>query len=226
MRRLLFVVSLLFVLAAAAAAQERSVEYRLGDAFHGPVKSARIEFATFARVDGRLVEGPRRLMALSTYTPDGKRKEHEQYLPDGSLRDRYVYLYDDAGNEVETTVFDGAGKLRLKKVYRPDSGETLTYGPDEKLRERRVIIRRGDGTLAETQVYDGDGVLKERSVNEREGKTSYWRTYGPDGTLRRQDTYSLDYGGPHHSESQTYAAGGSVVGRRGSGAHARKSDPP
>lgn len=213
MKRVLFV-SLLFTLSLSAEARQRSIEFRQGDAFQGPVKSARIEQATFSRVDGRLVEGPRRLSVVSTYTPDGKRMEYVGYAPDGTLRQRFVHLYDDDGNEVETSSFDGAGKLLMKRAYLSATGEELTYDGDGKLRERRVVVKRADGTQAETQVYDGSGALLERSVNERDGKTSVWSTYRADGSLKRRDEHSLDYGGPHRTESKSYAPDGTAAGHR------------
>ncbi|HEX8189321.1 MAG TPA: hypothetical protein VF586_13275 [Pyrinomonadaceae bacterium] len=224
MKRLLLLVPLLVALPLSAPARQRPVEFRQGDALRGPVKSARVERATFGRVDGVLVEGPRRLVSVSTYAPDGKGKESDGYTPDGVLRSRYVYAYDDDGKEVEVSAFDGRGKLQMRKVSRPAEGETLTYGGDGKLRERRVILRGRDGKLFETQVYDGSGALVERSVNVRDDNTSVWRSYGPDGTLRREDTHALDYGGPHRTETKTYAPDGTLASRRVSDADAAVTD--
>jgi len=213
MKRLFFA-SLLFALAPPAWAQEHSVEFRQGDAFRGPVKSARIESAAFVRRDGRLVEGPRRLVSVINYAPGGKRREQDSYTPDGQLINKTVYVYDDAGNEVEMSMFDGRGGLRMKKVYRPAAGETLTYNGDEGLRERRVVVTRPDGTQAEVLTYDGSGALVERAVNVRDGKTSVWSTYRADGSLKERAVHALNYGGPHHTEKETYAPDGSVAGRR------------
>jgi hypothetical protein len=224
MKKLLSALLLSFSLSILASGQERSVEFRQGDALRGPVKVARVERATFSRVDGRLVEGPRSLVVVSTYTPDGKRKEYEGYAPDGTLRQRYVYVYDDAGKQVEMSSFGGGGKLLMRKVSDPPLGEELTYDGEGKLRERRVVIKRADGTLAEIQIYDGGGALVERSVNERDSKTSVWSTYGADGKLKKRDVHALNYGGPHRTESKTYAPDGSVVGRRVSDVDAAVSD--
>jgi hypothetical protein len=224
MRKLLFALLLSSSLSALAHGQQKASDYRQGDAFRGPVRSARIERATYSRVDGRLVEGARQLVSVSNYAPDGKRREGEGYAPDGTLRSRYVHLYDDAGREVEMSVFDGEGELQMRKVHLPSTGETLTFNGDGSLRERRVVIKRPDGTQAETRLYDGSGALKERSVNERDGKTSVWSTYGADGSLRKQDVHSLNYGGPHRTETKHFAPDGSVVGRRVSDVDAAISD--
>jgi hypothetical protein len=220
----LFLASLVFALAPTASAQEMSVEFRQGDAFRGPVKSARIESAAFVRRDGQLVEGPRRLVSVINYAPDGKRREQETYAPDGKSVNKTVSVYDDAGNEVEMSMFDGRGELRMKRVYRPAAGETLTYNGDESLRERRVVVARPDGTQAEVLTYDGSGALVERSVNERDGKTSVWSTYRADGSLKERAVHALNYGGPHHTEKETYAPDGSVAGRRVSNVDAAVSD--
>lgn len=97
MKRVLFAL-LLAALSPSASAQESSVGFRQGDVFRGPVRSVRVEHATFSRVDGRLVEGPRRLLSVSVYAPDGRRREKESYAPDGSVSRRHVYVYDARGN--------------------------------------------------------------------------------------------------------------------------------
>lgn len=201
---------LLACLTAAGQAQQRPVHFRQGDAFRGPVKSARIEHASYSSVDGVLVEGPRRLSVVSNYTPDGRRKEYEGYAPDGALSVRRVYVYDDAGNETEQSVFDGKGNLQTKVVRHPAAGEKLTYNGDGSLRERRVEVKTSDGI--EERVYDGDGALKERSALVREGGVSVMKTYKPDGTLKRSVEHGA--GGARRTVYQTYNPDGTVYGRR------------
>lgn len=205
---------LLAALASAASAQQRPPMFRQGDVFRGRVKSARIEHAAFKRVGGVLVEGSRRLSTVSTYSPDGRRKQDEGYGPDGSVLTRYVHVYDDAGNEIEMSMFDGKGGLNMRRVNHPAAGETMTYNGDGSLRERRVVTLRPDGKLAEVRLYDGDGALKSRNVNTKENGVSVWSNYGPDGVLRREIRHSLNFGGPHHTELQTFAPDGSPVWRR------------
>ena len=214
---------LLAALSASASARQKTVEFRTGDAFSGPVKTARMEEARYGRVNGVLVEGPRRLVSVSAYTPDGKRREQESYRPDGSVGVRHVYVYDDAGNEIEMSVFDARG-LKMRVVYHPAAGERLTYNGDGSLRERSVAVKGADGTLAETRVYDGGGALKERSANTREGGLSVWSTYDGDGKLKKRTTHTLNYGGPHHSVEETYAPDGTVVGRRVADSDAGSTD--
>jgi hypothetical protein len=197
-------------LAGSAAAQRTAAQAREGDAFRGPVRAARIERATFSRVGGELVEGPRLLVAAASYAPDGKRKEQESYAPDGTLAGRRVHVYDDAGREVEQFYYDGRGVLQSRVVRRPALGERLTYNGDGSLRERRVETKTSDGI--EERTYNADGALKERSVLVREGGVSVMKTYKPDGTLKR----SVEHGasGARRTVYQTYNPDGTVYGRR------------
>jgi hypothetical protein len=213
-KRLLLASLLLAALSASASARQKAVEHRQGDAFSGPVREARIEHATFGKVDGVLVEGPRRLSSVSSYTPDGKRKEQESYAPGGALRSRDVRVYDDSGREVEVSIFDGAGNLQMRVAYRRDAGERLIYKGDGSLRERWVSLPHPDGTPAETRIYEGDGALRERTVIEREGGVTVQRTYGADGVLKKSAEDGLGEGGVRRRVDRTYAADGSVYGRR------------
>lgn len=201
---------LLAGLAATATARQKAVESRQGDAFRGPVKSARIEHATYSSVGGVPVEGPRRLSVAVSYTPDGKRSESEGYAPDGTPRSKYVRVYDDAGSETEVSVFDGGGNLQVRVVRHPAAGEKLTYSGDGSLRERRVEVKTSDGI--EERVYDADGALTERSVLAREGGVSVMKTYKPDGTLKRSVEHGA--GGARRAVYQTYNPDGTVSGRR------------
>ncbi|HEX8720476.1 MAG TPA: hypothetical protein VF736_07600 [Pyrinomonadaceae bacterium] len=214
MRSLLLALLLPAALAAHAHAQQRTLEGRAGDSFVGPVREARMERALFVRQDGALVEGPRRLAAVCTYTPDGRRMEYKGYAPDGSLQQRFVHVYDDAGNEVEKFWYEADGTLKSRAVYNPAAGERLTFNGDGSLRERSVAVRGPDGRLLEARAYGGDGALKERSVNTSEGKVSTWSTYGPGGVLKKRATHSLDYGGPHRTVEEYFAPDGSVARRR------------
>jgi hypothetical protein len=224
MRSLLFAPLLLAALAAHAPAQQKTLEYRSGDALVGPVREARIETARFVRQDGALVEGPRWLGVVCTYTPDGRRMEYKGYAPDGSLRQRFVSVYDAAGNEVEKLSYEADGGLKVRIVYNPAAGERLTFNGDGSLRERVVAVKGPDGKFLETRIYGGDGALKERYVKAVEGQVSTWSTYGPDGSLKSRSTFSLDYGGPHRSVEEHFAPDGTVARRRVADSDAGSSD--
>jgi len=205
---------LLAYLAGAAAAQQKPVTVREGDIMRGPVRSVRVEHAQYVRVGGELSEGPRRHVATSTYTPDGKRQEQERYAPDGAVSGRRVFVYDDAGNEIEHSLYDGKGKLQMKFVRRPAEGERLVYKGDGSLRERRVVSRSPDGTVVEQKVYDGEGALVERSESKMEGVVGIVKVYGPDGVLKRSGEHGPGAAGGHQTVEQSYNPDGTVFGRR------------
>lgn len=229
MRRALFASLLLLLLLAAPAppafARQKGLEFRTGDALRGLVREARIEHATFSREDGRLVEGPRRLSAVVSYTPDGKTRDYQGYAPDGSPGRRYVEVFDDAGNLVDKSIFDGKGRLLDRTLYRRTPAEALTFNADGSLRERVLTVwDENPRRIAEVQVYDGRGALVKRSVNTREDGRSVWKTYRPDGSLAQQAVYSLDYGGPHRSEERAYTPDGALARRRVSDSDAGSQD--
>src|ERR1700754_2841650 len=106
MKRLLLPLTLALSASASAFAQTGGLERRVGDALVGPVRTARVETATYFKQDGALVEGPRRLTSSVSYSEDGKRREEESYAEDGTLRQRLVEVYDDAGRMIEQESYD------------------------------------------------------------------------------------------------------------------------
>jgi hypothetical protein len=200
--------------AGAYAQRERFVEFRGPEAdpgaFNGHVKSVRIETANYSKVDGGYVEGPRRLSASVTYSPDGKRREREYYEPDGSLRSRHVHVYDDNGSQIEQSNYDGRDNLLSRVVFSPATGETLTYdgAGNLRLRAERVGDEGGGG---EDRTYDGGGALLMRKVNTRESDKSVWKTYTPNVVLVLEVTVYRDGGGLLHNEQNYYNADGSFL---------------
>lgn len=214
LKRLLSASILLAALALAASAQTKPVTVREGDAMRGHVKSVRVERVLYVRLGGKLSEGPRRHVATSTYTPDGKRQEQESYAPDGAVLSRRVFVYDDAGNEIEHSLFDGKGDLQMRFVRRPAEGERLVYNGDGSLRERRVVNKSPDGMVIELKVYDGEGALTERSETKKEGGLAVVRVYGPDGVLKRSGERGPGAAGGHQTVEQSYNPDGTVFGRK------------
>jgi ketosteroid isomerase-like protein len=88
------------------------------DGLSGPVNRVRAEVARLSVESGKLVEGPRQLLELTSYDPKGKRIDSSYYLVSGdSQAGREEYAYDDRGNVHETTRRDDAGKILSKEVY-------------------------------------------------------------------------------------------------------------
>jgi uncharacterized protein YxeA len=187
MKRLLLTLTLTLAASASVFAQSGGLERRDGDAFVGPVHTARIETAVYVKQDGALVEGPRRLSDSISYSEDGKRSEHEYYAEDGRLRRRYVHVFDDAGRLIEQEIYDGSNSLVAKIVSKPDAGEVLSYGSDGSI-QQRVVTVRGENGATETRTYDASGALLRRAVLERVEGGAVEKTYDASGRLRGETT--------------------------------------
>ena len=88
------------------------------DGLGGPVNRVRTEVARLSIESGKLVEGSRELLELTSYDPKGKRIDNSYYLvPGDSQAGREEYAYDDRGNVHETTRRDDSGKILSKEVY-------------------------------------------------------------------------------------------------------------
>src|ERR1051325_4956574 len=124
MRTLLLSLALTLSACVAARAQAGAggLERRDFDPLVGPVHTTRDEVAKYVRQDGALVEGPRRLVASTSYSEDGKRRDCEIYAEDGTVRQRSVSVYDDAGRFVEQLIYTGRDNLLARVVSRPDAG--------------------------------------------------------------------------------------------------------
>jgi hypothetical protein len=88
------------------------------DGLSGPVNRVRTEVARLSLESGKLAEGPRQLLELTSYDPKGKRIANSYYLVPGDAQaGREEYAYDDRGNVRETTRRDDSGKILSKEVY-------------------------------------------------------------------------------------------------------------
>lgn len=212
----------LFALAAclmfvSSASAQRVVEFRRGDALRGPVRSVRAERAEVSVQDGTPVEGPRHLVFVRNYSPNGKTAEDESYSPDGSVRGKTVRVYDDDGELIEVSGYDAKGELLDKKTYVRQGDEELTFGGDGRLQKR--VVRDWNekrDAIVEIRTYDGNGALTSRQVNTRDAanKKSTWETIDASGKLTERNVFSLDYGGPHRAEQTRFNPDGSIAGSR------------
>ena len=221
MKRLLLTLALTLSASAHAFAQSGGLERRVGDALVGPVREARIETANYVRRGGELVEEPRHVSSIVSYTPDGKRCDQREYADDGAtLIKRFVQVYDDAGRVAEHETYDWRDRLLEKVVFRFDEGETLTYDGEGNLKQR-VVTEQRDGGVTETRRYGASGALLSRSVIERGESGATMKSYDAYGALRGETTVSRRADGAHVSEYQSYDAGGAPTRRRVSTADAR-----
>lgn len=87
------------------------------DGFIGSVRRVKIESAKIEFKDGKDVEGPRRLLELTTYSIKGNRIENVSYPITDSLIGKEEYKYDDRGNIVEMTMRDEKGMIINRESY-------------------------------------------------------------------------------------------------------------
>jgi len=87
------------------------------DGLTGSVRRVRTESAKLELQGGRLVEGPRQLLEITTYGPRGNRAENVSYPSASSLVGKEEYKYDDKGNIVEMTLRDESGMILSREAY-------------------------------------------------------------------------------------------------------------
>lgn len=116
------------------------------DGLVGSVSRVRTETAKLFVKSGKQVEGPRELMELTSYDPDGKRVDSSYYLvPGTSKTGREEYAYDDRGNIKEMTARDDNKSILSKEVY---AYEYDAIGNWTKMITSRVI-------------YEGDKIAQQ-----------------------------------------------------------------
>lgn len=211
MRKALLIIALTLAGATAAAGQGY-LKHCSGEIFTGPVRSVRIERAQYTKVGGQLVEGPRRLVNVIVYSGDRRSAEHTAYDEAGKVRNIYVRVCYEDGKQSEYAMLDGDRRLRWRKQYSRDGGEILDFDADGRVTRREVVSRDASGRkLIGTATYNGEGVLVRRAENTLEDGKSVWATYDGEGRLRAKTVHTLNYGGPHHTESYTYRPDGTVA---------------
>ena len=107
--RLLKVVVLVALLSLVGHAQERS-DADATYALKGPVRTFKVETATFVAKDGDYVEGPRVLQMEASFNKDGNRTDLRIYDEKGGLVRRIVMKFDGR-KMTEAINYDGAGKM-------------------------------------------------------------------------------------------------------------------
>lgn len=94
------------------------------DGLLGSVHQVRTETTKLLSRGGKLAEGPRQLMELTTYDTQGNRVENSYYLIPGSApAGREEYEYDDNGNITAMTMRDGGNSILGKESYKYEFDE-------------------------------------------------------------------------------------------------------
>jgi YD repeat-containing protein len=211
MKRSLSALSLCLLLFSVSEAQ--SNRFRTGDAFKGPVRSARIERAQIFLENGEYKEGPRTLVVADSYAPDWSWMNYIGYNPDGTINQKILTTYNANGDQTSIAVFNGDGKLKSKIVYVYKDGKVVEeqrFDGDGSLKQRRVTVWSNQGQVIEFAYYDGSGALIKRGVNTRDAQKSVWTTYDPQGRIIEEAVHYLTYGHPK-TEITRYSPNGTVL---------------
>jgi ketosteroid isomerase-like protein len=116
------------------------------DGLGGPVSRVRTEIAKLSLNAGKLIEGPRQLLELTSYARQGQRIENAYYLvPINAQVGAEEYTRDEKGNVSEMTLRGDNNELLRKEVY--------TYEYDSVGNWVRMI--------ASTLVYEGDKLAQQ-----------------------------------------------------------------
>ena len=210
--RLLLLVTLMSVVGHA---QERSMADTTY-ALKGPIRTFKVEVASFVLKNGDYVEGPRVTQMEAEFNQDGNRTDLRIYNDQGALIRRIVMKFDGR-RMTEGLNYDGEGKmwLRIVDVY-DDQGrlkEELTYNGDASLRTKKTYKRDELGQAIEVNEYNPQGVLLDQFKNTFDGPvllTTERKTYRPDGSLVAVNFYEA---AKRRSEATTYQPDGSIANK-------------
>jgi antitoxin component YwqK of YwqJK toxin-antitoxin module len=206
---------LVALMSLVAHAQERS-DAEVTYALKGPVRTFKVEVATFISKDGDYVEGPRMVQMEASFNQDGNRTDLHIYNNKGVLSRRIVMKFDGR-KMTEAINYDGAGVmwLRTVDVYDDNSRlkEELTYNGDGALRSKKTFKRDELGHATEVSEYNPKGVLLDQFKNTFDGPvllTTERKVYREDGSLV---SISLSEVKKRRSETTNYQPDGSIANK-------------
>ena len=180
MRRILYSLTLtLFVSSISVFGQtEKRLPGTIG-AF-GPVKTMRLENATFTKQNGAPVEGPRVLVRTFDVNDDGTKQESVVYATTGQVVQRSVETYEPDGRVTEVKLFRGNGDLARRVVTLYDDQkrrtELIAYGPDGAVVSRTTFRQADNKMEMEGVAYDARGAIVNQSRASTDLKTGRMET--------------------------------------------------
>ena len=210
MKRGFLALGLCLLLFGVAEAQSNRI--RVGDAFRGPVRSARIERAEIFLENGEYKEGPRVLSTTVSYAPDWSWSENVGYKSDGTIIQKIKTTYDPSGAQTSISKFDSDGKLMFKIVYIYKDGKIVEedrFNGDGSLEQRRITVQTDKGQ-GEVQYYDGSGALIKKQTTTRDGQRTITTTYNASGA-RVEAMVQYPGSGIPRTEITRYRANGTVL---------------
>jgi len=185
-------------------------------ALKGPVRTFRVEVATFVSKDGNFVEGPRSPQMEASFNGDGNRTDLYIYDDSGVVSRRIVMKFDGR-KMIEAINYDGAGRMWLRTVDVYDDNsllkEEITYNGDGSLRTKKIFKRDELGQAMEVSEYNAKGVLIDQFKNTFDGPvmlTTERKVYREDGSLASTEFYEA---AKRRSEAISYQPDGSIANR-------------
>jgi hypothetical protein len=112
--KLLKIAVLIALISLAAYGQERSTADATY-ALKGPVRTFKVEIATFVSKDGDYVEGPRVTQMEASFNQDGNRTDLRLYNENGVLG-RRIEMKFEGRKMTEAINYDGEGKMWLRTL--------------------------------------------------------------------------------------------------------------
>ena len=213
--KILKVAVLVALMSLVGHAQERS-DAEVTYALKGPVRSFKVEVATFVSKDDDYVEGPRVLQMEASFNDDGNRTDLRMYDDKGVLSRRIVMKFDGR-KMTEAINYNGAGMmwLRTVDVYDDNSRlkEELTYNGDGSPRSKKTFKRDEVGHAIEVAEYNAQGVLVDQFKNTFDGSrllTTERKVYRDNGSLA---SVSFSEIAKRRTETTTYQPDGSVANK-------------
>jgi hypothetical protein len=120
------------------------------DGLSGPVHRVRTETVKLSVKSGKLLEGARELLELTTYDAKGKRIDNSYFLVSSDApAGKEEYVRDDKGNVSEMTVRDDAGSILSRQVY---AYEYDAVGNWTKMTTSTVMYEGGKVTFQPTEI--------------------------------------------------------------------------
>jgi len=207
-----FLVALMCVIAQAQNRSMADATYAL----KGPVRTYRLETATFVNEGSSYVEGPRVLLSEASFNEDGNRTDLRMYNDKGVLVRRIVMKFEGR-RMIEAINYDGNGKMWMRTVDQYDEeGRTkgsMTYDGEGSLISTSVIKRNSRGLVTELTKHSSKGVLLEQMNRQYDGPkmiSQERKVYYPNGSLQLHSVWD---GLTRRSEHTTYRTDGSVQNR-------------
>jgi len=207
-----FLVALTCVIAQAQTKSMAENTYGL----KGPVRTYRIETATFVNEGSSYVEGPRVLLSEASFNEDGNRTDLRIYN-DKSVLVRRIVMTFEGRRMIEAINYDGNGTMWLRIVNQyDDEGRTkgsMTYNGDGSLNSKGVLTRNSRGLVTESTKHSSKGVLLEQVNMRYDGPkmiSQERKVYYPNGSLQLHAVYDAL---TRRSEHTTYRTDGSVANK-------------